>query len=107
MELSWLFITQLLAVSYLKLIDIVLIYPQSHDLSQRHNLIDCRLHRYSLKSIKITFDNAFRPKLLPSRSEGSLDEPFLRIFDHLETSNDVEVLFPKLSESKTVPSMVL
>ncbi|GBN35082.1 hypothetical protein AVEN_60475-1 [Araneus ventricosus] len=40
-----------------------------HDLGQRHNLIDYRLHRYCLKPLKVTFDNALRPKLLPSRTK--------------------------------------
>ncbi|GBN56897.1 hypothetical protein AVEN_46554-1 [Araneus ventricosus] len=100
MQLHELFGGQLLAVVVLKLIDIIFHF-QSHDFDQRHNLVDCRLHRYCLKPLKVIFDNVLRSKLLPSRSESSLGDPFPCIFDHLEAGNDVEVMFPKLSESKT------
>ncbi|GBO39908.1 hypothetical protein AVEN_146831-1 [Araneus ventricosus] len=80
--------------------------PPVHDFSQRHNAVDYRLQRYFFKSLKVTFGNALRPKFLPSRSEGSQGDPFSRIFNHLETGNDVEVIFSKLCESKTDPFMV-
>ncbi|GBL88095.1 hypothetical protein AVEN_133742-1 [Araneus ventricosus] len=48
--------SQLLVVAFLKLIDISFAL-QSHDLDQRHNLVDCRVHRYCLIPLKVTFDN--------------------------------------------------
>ncbi|GBO20136.1 hypothetical protein AVEN_48738-1 [Araneus ventricosus] len=89
----------------LRLIDIITIHLQSHDLGQRHNLVDSRLHRYCLKPLEVTFDNAFRPNLLPSRREGSLGDLFPPIFDYLGVDKDMEVMFPKLSENKTGPFM--
>ncbi|GBO15826.1 hypothetical protein AVEN_211407-1 [Araneus ventricosus] len=88
------------------LIDIITNHLQSHDLGQRHNLVDRRLYSYCLKSLEVTFDNAFRPKLLPSRSEGSLGDFFPPIFDYLGVDKDMEVMFPKLSENKTGLFMV-
>lgn len=82
---------QFLAVLFHKRIDIIFIHFKSHDLDQNTNL----LHRYRLKPL-----NVLQPKLLPSRSEGSLGNSFPRLFGHLEAINDVEVIFPKLSESK-------
>ncbi|GBM19039.1 hypothetical protein AVEN_172505-1 [Araneus ventricosus] len=84
---------QFLAGVFHELIDVI-IHLQSHNLSPRHNLVDCRLRSYCLKPHEVTFDNAFRPKILPSRSEGSLGDPIPRIFDHLAARNDVEVIFP-------------
>ncbi|GBN37676.1 hypothetical protein AVEN_77486-1 [Araneus ventricosus] len=46
MKLHKLFYGQLLAVLFHKLIDIIVIQLYSHDLDQRHNLADFRLHRY-------------------------------------------------------------
>ncbi|GBM27480.1 hypothetical protein AVEN_205267-1 [Araneus ventricosus] len=86
MQLLKLFDGHLLAVLYHKLIDIILIHLQS--LRQRLCLaVDYRHHRNCLKPLKVTFDNAFRPKLIPSRSEVSLGNPFSRSFDHLEAGN--------------------
>ncbi|GBO04892.1 hypothetical protein AVEN_255949-1 [Araneus ventricosus] len=60
------------------------------------------LRTASLKPLKGTFFNALRPKLLPSRSEGSLGgAPFPSNFYHLEASNVVEMIHPKLPENKT------
>ncbi|GBL73032.1 hypothetical protein AVEN_128195-1 [Araneus ventricosus] len=47
--------------------------------------------------------NTLRPKFLPSRSEGSLGNPFPFIVDRFEAGNDVEVIFLKFSESKFGP----
>ncbi|GBM91217.1 hypothetical protein AVEN_211509-1 [Araneus ventricosus] len=41
-------------------IDIILIHLQSHNLGQRHDVVDCRLHRQCLKSLKVTFENALQ-----------------------------------------------
>ncbi|GBM39093.1 hypothetical protein AVEN_190228-1 [Araneus ventricosus] len=71
-----------------------------------HYMADCRLHRYCIKSLKGTLDSAVRPKLLPSRSEGSFGDSFPRILDHLDAGIDVKVIFPKFSESKTGLFMV-
>ncbi|GBM49340.1 hypothetical protein AVEN_148669-1 [Araneus ventricosus] len=91
---------QLLAVLFLKLIDIILIHLQSHDLGQRHNLVDYRPHRYCLKPLKVTLDNVLRTKLLPSRSESSLGDPFPLLFDQLEKGNAVEVQkIPRISKT--------
>ncbi|GBM56426.1 hypothetical protein AVEN_56111-1 [Araneus ventricosus] len=98
MQFHKLFSGQLLAEVFLKLIDIIF---HSHELGQRHNLVDCRLHKYCLKPLKVTFGNALRPMLLPSRSEGSLCGPFRSIFDYLDAGKDVVVINPKLFESKT------
>ncbi|GBM08205.1 hypothetical protein AVEN_32758-1 [Araneus ventricosus] len=76
---------------------------QSHNLSQRYNLVD---YMYCLKPSKVTFDHIFRSKLLPSRSEGCLGNTFPRIFDYLEADNDVDVMLLKLSESKIGSFMV-
>ncbi|GBM68453.1 hypothetical protein AVEN_5172-1 [Araneus ventricosus] len=74
--------SQVFAVVFLNLIDIIF-HLQSHDLGQRHNFVQCRLHRYCLRSdlrsgngdvmwrssssgryclrpFKVTFDNALR-----------------------------------------------
>ncbi|GBM35711.1 hypothetical protein AVEN_58397-1 [Araneus ventricosus] len=60
---------QLLAVLYHKLIDVILIRLLSIDLGQTNNHVDYRLHRYCLKALKVTFDNAVRLTLLPSRNK--------------------------------------
>ncbi|GBM49168.1 hypothetical protein AVEN_148088-1 [Araneus ventricosus] len=65
-ETRKLFGGQLLTIVFLRFIYIIS-HLQSHDLGQRHHLIDGRLHRYYLDSLKVTFDNAARPKLLPRR----------------------------------------
>ncbi|GBM14070.1 hypothetical protein AVEN_209959-1 [Araneus ventricosus] len=70
--------------------------PEIHHCGQRHNHLVCRLHGYCLIHLKVTFDNALQPKLLPSRSEGSFRDVFSIIFQ-----NDVEVIFPKLPENKS------
>ncbi|GBM09697.1 hypothetical protein AVEN_186404-1 [Araneus ventricosus] len=79
-KLHELFGAQLLAVLFHKLMDIIVIHLQSHYLSQRHTLVDYRLHSYCLKPLKVTFDNAFRRKLLPGRSQSSLSDPLLTHF---------------------------
>ncbi|GBM45991.1 hypothetical protein AVEN_82157-1, partial [Araneus ventricosus] len=59
---------QFLAGVFLKLINIIF-HLQSLDLGQRHNPINCRLHRNCLKPLNVTFDNAHQPELLPSRRQ--------------------------------------
>ncbi|GBM82593.1 hypothetical protein AVEN_201872-1 [Araneus ventricosus] len=76
---------------------------QSQDLDQRHNIIDKGLHRYVTKPLKLKFDNAVLPKPRSRRSEGSFGSPFSRNLDHLERSNVVEVIFPKLLDCKIGP----
>ncbi|GBM07582.1 hypothetical protein AVEN_230021-1 [Araneus ventricosus] len=83
-----------------KITDIILLLLQSHDLRQRHNLVDYKLHSYCLKPLKVTFDNVLRSKLLSRKSKVSFSNPFASIFDQLEASNGVEVIFPKLSDNK-------
>ncbi|GBO01178.1 hypothetical protein AVEN_181021-1 [Araneus ventricosus] len=67
---------QLLAVGFLKLIDIIF-HLQTHDLCQRHNFVDNSFHRPYLK---LTIDITLR--LLPNRNEGSLGDHFPDKFDH-------------------------
>ncbi|GBN92011.1 hypothetical protein AVEN_51286-1 [Araneus ventricosus] len=86
MQIYKLFGGQLLAVLFHKLIDIISIHIhlQSPDVGQRYYLVDYRLHRVLTVSelLNVIFDNNLRPKLLPSRSEDSLGNPFPCIFNH-------------------------
>ncbi|GBO08946.1 hypothetical protein AVEN_170366-1 [Araneus ventricosus] len=94
------FCGQLLAVRFLKLIDIIFIHLQPHDFSLRHTI--SLLQTQTLKPLKVAFNNALRSKLLPSGSEGSFGNLFSSINYQLEAGNDVAVIFPKLSENKIV-----
>ncbi|GBN51664.1 hypothetical protein AVEN_85036-1 [Araneus ventricosus] len=96
MQLHRLFSGQLLAVFVYKIIDIIATHLHSHDLSPIHKLVDYRLH--CLRLLNVTFDKTLRPKLLPSRSEGSLDNLFPYIFDHFEAGKDLEIIFLICSE---------
>ncbi|GBL96902.1 hypothetical protein AVEN_182495-1 [Araneus ventricosus] len=78
----------------------------------RHNLVDYRLHRVlsllneGLRLLNVTFASALRPKLLPSRSESSLGNPFPCLFDHFEAGNDVEVILLIFSEREVGPCLI-
>ncbi|GBM58487.1 hypothetical protein AVEN_212747-1 [Araneus ventricosus] len=101
MQLHKLFCGQRLFGLFLKLIDIIfhlqyLGWPDTISLTAGST-------EYCLRLLNVAFANNFRPKLLPSRSEDSLGNPFPCIFDHFEARKNVEVLSLKFSENKVGP----
>ncbi|GBL97103.1 hypothetical protein AVEN_254139-1 [Araneus ventricosus] len=108
MQFLKLFSCQLLAVVFLKFSDIIF-QLQLYDLVQRHNLVDSRLHSSigTVSSPSKSHSTAlFGESFYQAEVSILLVTPYPRIFDHLETSNDAKVIFPKLSESQTGPFMV-
>ncbi|GBM60865.1 hypothetical protein AVEN_179015-1 [Araneus ventricosus] len=93
MQLHKLYGGQLLVVLFHKLVNIIAIHLQYLILAEDTISLTIGSTEYRLRVLNVTFNNTLRPKLLPSRSEGSLGNPFPCIFNHFEAGNDIEVIF--------------